>query len=123
MTAVLLMGGMLGSATLGGVYFTFSSFVMKALARLPGSTGAEAMQQINIKVLNPGFLGLFFGTAVPSLGAVVRSLVGGESAGMGFTIAGAVLYARWTFWNHVRTVASPLAALAFAVALVYRAGS
>jgi hypothetical protein len=41
----------------GGIFFTFSSFVMKALARLPSAEGIAAMQSINVVVLNPSFLG------------------------------------------------------------------
>ena len=61
---------LLGSALVGGVFFAFSSFVMKALSRLPAAEGIAAMQSINVVVLNPSFLGAFMGTAILSLGAV-----------------------------------------------------
>lgn len=54
----------LGSALVGGVFFAFSAFVMKALAQLPAAHGIAAMQRINVVVLNPLFLGVFVGTAV-----------------------------------------------------------
>ncbi len=60
---------LLGSALVGGIFFAFSSFVMKALARVPSAEGIGAMQSINVVVLNPSFLGAFIGTAVASLGA------------------------------------------------------
>ncbi len=53
----------------GGIFFAFSSFVMKALAGVPSAEGIGAMQSINVVVLNPSFLGAFMGTAVVSLGA------------------------------------------------------
>lgn len=53
-----------GSGLVGGVFLAFSSFVMKALAELPSEHGVAAMQRINVVVLNPLFLGLFFGTAL-----------------------------------------------------------
>ena len=56
-----------GAGLIGGVFFGFSSFVMKALAGLPAAQGAAAMQRINVVVLNPLFLGVFVGTAVLSL--------------------------------------------------------
>ena len=59
---------LLGSALIGGVFFAFSSFVMKALARVPSPAGTAAMQSINIVVMNRSFLGAFMGTAVLSLG-------------------------------------------------------
>jgi uncharacterized membrane protein len=63
MTMTLTLFLCLGSGLLAGVFFAFSNFVMQALAGLPASQGIAAMQQINLTVLNPGFLGLFFGTA------------------------------------------------------------
>jgi len=62
---------MISCALVGGVFFAFSSFVMKALARVSPPGGLEAMQAINIVVLNRSFLGLFMGTAVVSLLAAV----------------------------------------------------
>lgn len=54
----------IGAGLVGGVFFAFSSFVMKALAGLPAEQGVAAMQRINVVVLNPLFLGVFVGTAV-----------------------------------------------------------
>ena len=54
----------LGSGLIAGVFFAFSTFVMKALARLAPAEGIAAMQSINVVVLNPWFLGAFFGTAL-----------------------------------------------------------
>lgn len=50
----------------GGVFFAFSVFVMRALADLPPTQGVAAMQRINVTVINPLFLGVFLGT-VPLL--------------------------------------------------------
>jgi uncharacterized membrane protein len=61
---------LLGSAVIGGVFFAFSSFVMKALARIPSSEGIAAMQSINVVVINPTFLSVFMGTTVLSLGVL-----------------------------------------------------
>ena len=54
---------LLGSALVGGIFFAFSSFVIKALAGVPSSKGMRAMQSINLVVINPSFLGVFFGKA------------------------------------------------------------
>jgi uncharacterized membrane protein len=54
----------LGAGLVAGVFFAFSSFVMKALAQLPAADAIAAMQRINAVVLNPLFLGVFVGTAV-----------------------------------------------------------
>lgn len=55
------------AALVGGVFFAFSSFVMRALADQPGTQGIAAMQSINVTVINPLFMGMLFGE-VPLLG-------------------------------------------------------
>jgi uncharacterized membrane protein len=56
----------LSSALIGGLCFTFSNFVMEALSRLPSNEGVAAMQSINVVVLNPVFIIVFFGAALLS---------------------------------------------------------
>ncbi len=70
--AVVAIGiaALLGSALVGGIFFAFSSFVMKALARLPGEEGIAAMQSINVVVINASFVGVFIGTTLLSLGSI-----------------------------------------------------
>ena len=51
-TFVLTLLAALGSGLIGGVFFAFSAFVMKALARLRPDQGIAAMQSINVTVLN-----------------------------------------------------------------------
>ena len=41
---------LLGSALVGGIFFAFSSFLMKALASVPSAEGIGAMQSINVVV-------------------------------------------------------------------------
>jgi uncharacterized membrane protein len=53
-----------GSALIAGTFFAFSTFVMRALAKLPAREGIGAMQSINLVVINPLFLGAFIGTAI-----------------------------------------------------------
>jgi uncharacterized membrane protein len=64
-----------GAGLVAGVFFAFSTFVMKALAQLPNEQGIAAMQRINVVVMNPMFLSLFVGTAliagICGVGAVV----------------------------------------------------
>ena len=64
MLTLLIVAAALGAATIGGVFFAFSTFVMRALGQLPPTQGVAAMQRINVVVLNPMFLGTFVGTAV-----------------------------------------------------------
>ncbi len=88
---------LLGSALVGGIFFAFSSFVMKALARVPAAEGITAMQSINIVVLNPSFLGAFIGTAVLSLAAGGLALAGWGRPSASFFLGGAIFYLVGTF--------------------------
>ena len=72
--SVLTLVAALGCGLIAGVFFAFSTFVMRALARLSPSEGIAAMQSINITVLNPWFLGAFLGTAAACLLALDRKL-------------------------------------------------
>ncbi|MBW4696543.1 MAG: hypothetical protein KME03_01340 [Aphanocapsa lilacina HA4352-LM1] len=58
----LKLSSALRCGLMSGVFFAFSAFVMKALARLQPQ-GIAAMQSINIAVINPWFGAEFFRTA------------------------------------------------------------
>lgn len=97
-TTIAVVIALLGSALIGGIFFAFSSFVMKALARVPSTDGMAAMQSINIVVLNPSFLGAFMGTAAISLlvAGLAMSSWGAPSAP--WFVAGALSYVIGTFF-------------------------
>lgn len=97
LTTALLIPALLGSAVIGGVFFAFSSFVMKALARVPSSEGIAAMQAINVVVINPSFLGAFIGTALLSVGLAVLAFVNRADPSAMYFLGGAVLYFAGTF--------------------------
>ncbi len=82
----------IGAGTIGGVFFAFSTFVMAALFERPAIHGIGAMQRINVLVLNPMFLGVFVGTALLSVIAVILALINWASAGMPFLLAAGLLY-------------------------------
>jgi uncharacterized membrane protein len=63
---VLTFIAALGSALMAGLFFVFSNFAMTAFGKLPPATGIAAMQSINIRILNPGFAAVFFGTSAIS---------------------------------------------------------
>ena len=83
---------LLGSALVGGICFAFSSFIMKALAGVPSAEGIGAMQSINVVVINPSFLGAFFGTAVRSLIAGGLALASWGSPSASYFLGGALFY-------------------------------
>lgn len=72
----MIIASTVASALVGGVFFAFSAFVMRALADLPPAQGISAMQRVNVAVIDPLFLGVFLGTA-PLLG--ITTYVGRHS--------------------------------------------
>ncbi len=132
----------LGVAVLGGVFLTFSDFVMRGLGQASGPAGMEAMQQINRTVYRSIFMVLFFGYA----GLSVALIFWGLSTGVLSVAFGGIAYllgtmavtifgnvpmnkrldraegglpywdhytVRWTFLNHLRSASCLLAAAGF----------
>ena len=82
----------LGSGLIAGVFFAFSSFVMRALSALPSQQGIAAMQSINVAVLNPVFLSLFCGTALAAAALCVAAWLRWGEPGAVPLMAAGVLY-------------------------------
>jgi uncharacterized membrane protein len=94
---ILTLVAALGCALIAGVFFAFSAFIMKALARIPSSHGIAAMQSINIVVLNRWFLGAFFGTGGICALLVIAALVTWNASSI-YRVAGGALYVIGTLW-------------------------
>ena len=92
MLDLLTLLSALGCGLVAGVFFAFSTFVMKALGNLPPAQGIAAMQSINRAVLNPWFLALFLGTAGACLLAMIASLRRWYAPGASYLLAGSLLY-------------------------------
>ena len=82
----------LGCGLIAGVFFAFSSFVMKALARLPAGAGIAAMQSINIVVLRSWFMAAFLGTAAVCVLTPIYSLFRLQEPGVVYLLVGSALY-------------------------------
>ena len=82
----------LGCGLVAGIFFVFSTSVMKALARLPAAQGIAAMQSINITVINPLFMGAFFGTAAACVGVVATSLLRWNESESVYLLSGGLVY-------------------------------
>jgi uncharacterized membrane protein len=82
----------LGCGLNAGVFFAFSAFVMKALARLPPAQGIAAMNSINVAAITPAFMGALFGTAALCVVlAVAALLMWGEPRAV-WLLVGSLLY-------------------------------
>ncbi|GAB7193427.1 hypothetical protein NUM3379_41370 [Kineococcus sp. NUM-3379] len=141
---LLLVLVAVGAGLVGGVFFAFSGFVLRALVRAPGQVGAVAMREVNVAAVRPPLMLLLFGTALAEAALLVLAVLGRGVPLAG--VVGAVLYlvgavvvtvvgnvplnerlaraggeelagvwrgyaARWSAWNHVRTLACAAACL------------
>ncbi len=86
------VAGAVGAGLNGGVFFAFSTFVMRALARLPASGGVSAMQAINREAPSPLFMLLLFGTGILSIAAGAIAIAGWDEPSAPFLLAGSALY-------------------------------
>lgn len=140
---ILLWFSVIGCGLIAGIYFAFSSFIMRALGQIEQGFGIAAMNSINSRILGSLFMPLFFGTTLASVVLVVFGLFNRNEPGAASILAGGLIYVvgmfgctvafnvplnndlakvggndaeaalvwrrylqYWTFWNHVRTVAS-----------------
>jgi hypothetical protein len=81
----------LGTGVMSGVFFAFSSFVMKALAFLPVPQGIVAMQAINTAAINPAFLAAFLGSVLLCTLLAVYSVASWHQRGTSWILIGSLL--------------------------------
>ncbi len=86
-----------GSGLIAGVFFAFSTFVMKALAQMPAGQGIGAMQSINKVILSSLFMPVFMGSAVLCVLLVVAWGLSWAGFNSGAALTGCALYLVGTF--------------------------
>jgi len=81
-----------GNALVAGVFFAFSTFVMKGLAQVPSPTGIVAMQGINAAAPTPPFMLALFGSALTGAVLTVLAVVewGSDSFASTYALIGGV---------------------------------
>jgi uncharacterized membrane protein len=84
--------GILGCGLIGGVFFTFSAFVMSGLNRLPARQAPAAMQSINVTAQHPPLMLALFGTAIVCGALIYRAIKTWGNQGAALLLAGAALY-------------------------------
>ncbi|MEA2346311.1 MAG: hypothetical protein QOG62_98 [Thermoleophilaceae bacterium] len=89
---VLVVLAALGSALVAGVFYGFSTFIMKALGQLSPARGVDAMQQINITAPMAGLMIAMFGTAGLSIALIVVALTNLAAPHAVLVIAAGVIY-------------------------------
>ena len=81
-----------GAGLSGGVFFAFSTFVMRALGRLPTADGISAMNAINKAAPNPLFMLALFGTGAVSIALSVVALGHLDQRWAVYLLIGTALY-------------------------------
>ncbi len=88
----LTLGAAVGTGVAGGVFFAFSTFVMRALENLPPADGIRAMQAINKQAPTAWFMALLLGTAAVCLATIVTASIRWGEAPAPYQLAGGLSY-------------------------------
>jgi uncharacterized membrane protein len=89
---VLTLAAALGCGLGAGFFLAFSTCVMPALGRLPAPQSVQAMQTINVVVINPVFMTALFGTAIVCLASIVGALADWDASYGPYVLAGGAVY-------------------------------
>ncbi|MDH3753257.1 MAG: DUF1772 domain-containing protein [Acidimicrobiia bacterium] len=81
-----------GAATAAGAFFTFSTFTIGGLKRLPPAQGAAAMQAINKQAPTPLFMLLLFGTGAATLALGIHAALHLDDPASKYQLMAAALY-------------------------------
>jgi len=87
----------LGSGLVSGLFFAFSSFIMKALGRLSVDHGIATMQSINKTVLNYSFFVVFMGTTLTTVLLMIYSLFHWNQPNAIYLLVGSAFYLLGSF--------------------------
>lgn len=82
----------IAAAAVGGLFYAFSTFVMRGLDRTGPVDAITAMRGLNAEArANVPFLALFIGSALLALGLGVASVFRLQAPGAGYILAGSIL--------------------------------
>jgi uncharacterized membrane protein len=81
-----------GSGLVSGLLFAFSNFVMQALRELPAEAGQQAMQRVNVRIINPIFLFAFMGSTGACALLVVLCVTHWGAPSVAWLMAGSLAY-------------------------------
>jgi uncharacterized membrane protein len=92
MKTLIIFSAALGCALMAGLFFAFSISVMTGLSRLTDANGIAAMQAINVAIVNPVFLMVFFGTALSCISAIIMAVYRWNQPNSKLLLIGGLLY-------------------------------
>ena len=93
MRVTILVAAALAAGLLAGLFYAFAVSVMPGLGRIDSRTFVDAMQQINVAILNPWFFASFFGAPVLTAVAAALHLRADGRAVLPWTVAAFALCA------------------------------
>jgi uncharacterized membrane protein len=82
----------LGCGVVAGVFFAFSTFVMRALSRLPPPAGVAAMQAINAAAIPSTFFFMGLGTMLACVAVAGWAVIEWQEPFTPYLLAGSALY-------------------------------
>jgi uncharacterized membrane protein len=88
----LLWAAAIGSGLIAGLYFAFSTFIMRAFGSIDTSHAVAAMNSINETIVRSLFMPLFFGSTLISVALVVIALLNWGQAGAGLMLVTGAVY-------------------------------
>ena len=89
---VLVWFSALASGLMAGLYFAFSSFIMRALGGVEPTAGIAAMNAINLTIVRSAFLPLFLGSTLVAAVLAVIGIVDRETPHALPMLAGGAIY-------------------------------
>lgn len=88
----LVVATALGCGLISGTFFSFSTFAIEGLRRLPARDGNAAMQAINLEAVTPWFMTAFMGTTLACLGSAIWAMIDWADPASLYVLLGAGLY-------------------------------
>src|SRR5262245_34594859 len=88
----LLWFSAIGCGLLAGLYFSFSTFIMTAFARIGQAEGIAAMNSINVEIVRSLFMPFFLGTTLTCAILVVIGFLRWGEPGAAAMLAGGAIY-------------------------------
>jgi uncharacterized membrane protein len=87
----------LGSGLIGGVFFGFAAFMLKAISRLSVPQAIAAMQSITTAIKNSLFLALFLATAALAGALALAAPFNWSDPGSAYLLLGSLLLLSFPF--------------------------
>ena len=89
---ILAVIAAVGSGLMAGLFFIFSNTIMRALSELPPVAGMQAMQRINVVIINPLFLSAFLGTGAVCVVVAALAALAPGAQGHAWLLASSICY-------------------------------